>query len=83
MERLGERNYALLSQGIKITGSYKEGYFFAEEQLYMDEAETIYNFLCWVEEDKDNRCFGSGNYEQRFKEYLQTLKKKKNTSTKQ
>lgn len=83
MKRLGERNYALLVQGIKITGSYKEGYFYAEEYLYIGEAQTIYNFLCWVEEDKDNRGFGRGNYEQRFKEYLQTLKKKGNSVTKQ
>lgn len=74
LKKIGERNYALLSIGIKMTGSYKEGYYFAEESLYIGEAETIYNFLCWVEEDQDNRGFGSGNYEQRFKEYLQSLK---------
>lgn len=70
MKKLGARNYSILTIGIKATGSYVDGYYMVEEQLYTKEADTIFKFLTWVENDKDNRGFGWGNYEDRFKQFL-------------
>jgi hypothetical protein len=73
MYELGERNYAILENAIKITGNYSEAYYRAEEQLYIDEADTIFKFLNWCQEDTEHRSFGWGNYELRFKEFLKTI----------
>ncbi len=71
LKKLGERNYTLLSQGAKVTGNYLDAYFYAEEQLYLDEAEDIYEFMRWCNADPENRGWGWGNYEKRFSEFLQ------------
>ena len=70
MRKLGERNYLLISQGVKATGTYdpNEIFFFFEESLYINQADTIWNFLEWVH--KNGKAFGSGNYEIVFKEFL-------------
>jgi hypothetical protein len=70
MRKLGERNYLLISQGVKATGTYdpNEMFFFFEESLYINQADTIWNFLEWVH--KNGKSFGSGNYEIVFKEFL-------------
>jgi hypothetical protein len=70
MKKLGERNFKLISSGVKCLGSYDpdEIFSFFEERLYIDEADTIYNFLKWVHDN--NLTFGSANYEIRFKEFL-------------
>jgi len=39
--------------------------------LYVSEHETVAAFMAWVHADEANRAFGSGNYEQRFREFLQ------------
>tara|TARA_R110000796_G_scaffold1673_10_gene7004 strand:- start:1355 stop:1741 length:387 start_codon:yes stop_codon:yes gene_type:complete len=72
MSELGERNYALIVQGIKSSGTYdpNEMFFMFEESLYVHEADTIWDFLDWVNADEMARRFGHGNYEQRFQEYL-------------
>lgn len=71
MRKLGVRNYALISMGVKTMGSYdpNEILFLFEKSLYRNEVKEIIAFLEWVTEDKENRAFGSGNYEQRFKEF--------------
>lgn len=73
MYKLGNRNYSLISIGIKITGSFNPEECFPafEEQLYTDESKIIYEFLKWVNEDSKNRAFGHGNYEQRFEQFLE------------
>ena len=65
MKKLGARNYELIKQGVNSQGSFnpEEILFLFEEQLYIDECDTIILFLKWVSEDEMNRCFGSGNYE--------------------
>jgi len=78
MNKLGERNYLLLSQGAKTTGNYVEAFHYAQESLYVHEAETIYAFCKWCQEDTANRSWGSVNYEMRFKQFLEaTLSKNK------
>ena len=70
MKKLGQRNYLLISQGVNMAGTYdpNEIFFYFEEELYFNEAQTIFNFLEWVH--KNGKFFGSGNYEVVFKEFL-------------
>ena len=70
MKKLGQRNYLLISQGVNMAGTYdpNEIFFFFEESLYINQADTIWNFLEWVH--KNGKMFGSGNYEVVFKEFL-------------
>jgi hypothetical protein len=75
MKKLGERNYLLLGKGVGCTGNYIGAYFYAEEELYVDEANVIYDFCVWVEDGRidewsSTRSFGSANYEKRFKQFL-------------
>lgn len=88
MRKLGERNYAIISQGIKTEGTFdpKENFCYFEEQLYIHEADTIWEFLAWchaggrephpvIKLDMPKRGFGHGNYEERFKEFLEVRDK--------
>jgi hypothetical protein len=72
MRIFGDRNYALVVQGVKTEGTYdpNEIFYIFEEQLYVHESSTIFNFLEWVHEDTPNRAFGHGNYEERFQTFL-------------
>jgi len=76
MEKLGERNYTLLSQALKTTGTCNpdECLFVVEEQLYVNEIEAIEQFLRWCHEN--DKPFGSGNYEERFQEFKSSNKDK-------
>ena len=85
MFELGDRNYTLISSGIKSSGSYDPNKIFPyfEEQLYVTESQQIFDFLQWVHEGEPitrhgmtmtSRAFGSGNYEERFQEYLNSKK---------
>ena len=60
---------------VKTVGKYdpREIFFLFEEQLYTTEANTIYEFLMWV--FKNNKTFGSGNYEEVFKEFIKSTTK--------
>ena len=69
MDRLGDRNYALISRGVKTFGSYDPNEiidYFAEE-LYIHEYDEIQDFLQWCHDN--DKPFGHGNYEQRFAEF--------------
>ena len=70
MKKLGQTNYLLISQGVNAVGTYdpNEIFFFFEESLYINQADTIFKFLEWVH--KNGKFFGSGNYEVVFKEFL-------------
>ena len=70
MKKLGQTNYLLISQGVNMAGTYDPNkiFFYFEESLYINEAQTIFNFLEWVH--KNGKFFGSGNYEAVFKEFL-------------
>ena len=72
MKNLGERNYAIISQGIKGTGSFnpKENFYWFEEELFIDELDIIWEFLAWCHAGGTKRSFGRGNYEERFKDFL-------------
>ena len=49
MKELGIRNATLLTEGAKVVGTYTEAYFYVEESLYVDEAETIENFCEYID----------------------------------
>jgi hypothetical protein len=55
MERLSDRNIALLTIGGKTTGTMRGAYSYVEEQLYVDEALELYAFCEWVD-DKIGGC---------------------------
>jgi hypothetical protein len=87
MTELGDRNYALIVRGVKSCGSFdpNEILYMFEEQLYVHEADTIIDFLLWVHTGKQveihgmmmsERAFGSGNYEEKFQEFLKDKAKK-------
>jgi hypothetical protein len=69
MEKLGDRNWTLISMGVKTFGTFNphEIMFMFEEELYMDEAQEIEDFLRWVHES--GRTLGHGNYEEVFAEW--------------
>ena len=83
MIQLGERNFLLINQGVKMLGTYNPDEILCifEEELYVNEVYTIRDFLTWVHNGKEiekygtmcnERSFGRGNYEERFQEFLNT-----------
>jgi hypothetical protein len=74
MTKLGDRNYTLISQGAKTCGTLDPNEIFPvfEESLYVDEWEEIFAFLQWCH--NNDKPFGHGNYEERFAEWLSSMK---------
>jgi hypothetical protein len=74
MKKLGTRNYTLISEAVKCTGTFnpKKILCFFEESLYCHEFDEIEDFLSWVH--ANGKTFGSGNYEQVFSEYKKSKK---------
>jgi hypothetical protein len=68
MKKLGERNVALLINGVKVTGNFVEAYYYAEEQLYVNEASTIQRFCEHL--DKEIGGASSHNIEQLFRAFI-------------
>ena len=68
MLKLGEKNYTLLSLGAKSFGNWTEGYYLYEENMYCHEGKTIFAFCEWL--DANDIAMGSGNYEDRFTEFI-------------
>ena len=68
MNKLGERNYTLISMSMKTLGfnDWSDG-LMHEEEMYVDEIDDIVAFLKWLH--KSGRPFGRANYEQRFTEF--------------
>lgn len=76
MKKLSKRIYELLRYAVSTEGSFDPNkiLYLIEEDMTAKEVEAIEKFLNWVNEDVDNRCFGSGNYAVRFEEYLKSTK---------
>ena len=72
MKKLGDRNYILLSAGVKITGDWVGAYSYAYEDIYVDEADILHSYCEWLEDT--GKSMGWGNYEERFKEFLEKEK---------
>ncbi len=83
-KKLGRHLYTLISEGVKMMGTFNPGEIFCifEENLTGDECRTAWGFLTWVHEtniglgkwEHGPREFGSGNYEQRYQEFLASRK---------
>jgi len=69
MKKLGERNYLILSNEIKICGTFdpREVLIGCEETLKCSEIEEIHKFLQWVH--SNGMSFGRKNYEEVFAEF--------------
>lgn len=68
--KLGKNNYNILCMGIKMAQTWSGAYWYGLEQFYSNEADIIRGFCEWM--DNTGKSMGHGNYEERFKEYLQT-----------
>lgn len=64
MKKLSERNKLLLLEGGHTTGSMTDGYWYAEERLYIHEAEELLMFCKWI--DKNIGGCASGNIDMLF-----------------
>lgn len=49
MNNLTSRTAALLAYGAKTTGTFLEGYYMIEEELYTHEAKDIFAFCRWID----------------------------------
>ena len=69
MKTLSQRLYGLISDGVKMTGTYDpdETLPAFEERLTLPEAEEIEKFLRWCHDNR--KAFGHGNYQERFAEF--------------
>jgi len=56
MDKLSLKNKTLLLDGAKITGSFVEGYYYCEEQLYVNEGKELFRFCNYI----DNEIGGAG-----------------------
>jgi hypothetical protein len=71
MKKLGKRIYLLIARAKNVEGTCdpNEIFFFFEEELRLtDDDQLLWNFLEWCH--RENKIFGSGNYEERFQEFL-------------
>ena len=61
MKKLTKRTKELIGRGAKMEGNFIDGYNYIEEELYCDEAEEIYEFCNYI----DNEIGGAGraNYD--------------------
>ena len=73
MLKLGDRNYTLISEGAKTFGTWNPSEILCvfEEQLYVDEAEEIIDFLQWMHDN--DKTLGHGNYEEVFAEFKKSI----------
>lgn len=49
MDKIRERNAVLLILGLKATGTMEDAWAYVEEQLYINEADELFNFCTWVD----------------------------------
>ena len=50
-KELSDRNKSLLLEGARTTGSFIEGYYYIEEDLYVDESEELHAFCKWIDKE--------------------------------
>jgi len=68
MKKLGTRNVTLLLMGAKMTGTFEEAYSYIEESLYVNEADTIFEFCLWL--DVEIGGAGANNIERLFEAFI-------------
>ena len=72
MKKLGIRNVTLIIDALKTVGLSEETYYYMEENLYVNEAKTIQDFLRWA--IANNIMIGRATIEYKFQEFLIFLK---------
>ena len=50
-KQLSSRNVDLILSGGNVTGTFTEGYYYNEERMYVDEADTIFEFCKWIDDE--------------------------------
>lgn len=73
MKKLGARLYQMISFAVSVEGTFdpKQIFYLFEEKLTDSEFKEINAFLTWVH--VNGKAFGSGNYEQVFKEFKASI----------
>lgn len=72
MKNMTKRMYECLRPGLQACGRSMDAYYYVEENLRCDEADTIYEFCKWMV-DNDIGC-GPANIDQRIREFRLYLK---------
>ena len=67
MKNLSNTSKALLLEGARTTGSFAEGYYYVEEQLYANQATELQQFCNWI--DQNIGGAGSANIDMLFKAF--------------
>jgi len=70
MKKLGKRNYALISNAVRIFGTYNPkilGYF--KEKLLSSQVEEIEKFLTWIHANPYLRSLNKYIYEDIFADF--------------
>jgi hypothetical protein len=68
MKTLSVRNQELISRGLKTCGRSMDAYYYIEEELYVNQAEKIFNFFQWL--FKIDRPYGPANAQERWTEFM-------------
>lgn len=73
-KKLGHLLYYVISEAVRTMGTYEpnEIFFLFEENLTAEQSLTVYGFLEWIH--KNNKAFGSGNYEMIYAQFLASRK---------
>ena len=66
-DELSEKLQTLIIQGVRQSGINNDAYLYIEEQLTMEEAEDVSNFIGWCE--ANGKSFGSGNIQSVWSEW--------------
>ena len=71
---LSKRTATLISQALQTLGASQDAYYYIEEQLYFDEAESVKEFIEWIEKNhhrasKEMR-FVEENFPNLYKNYF-------------
>jgi len=67
MKNLSNTLKALLLEGASTTGSFAEGYYYVEEQLYANQAAELQQFCNWI--DQNIGGAGSANIDMLFRAF--------------
>ena len=73
-KNLTKRTATLLSGGFNMMGNSEDAFIYIEEQLYLDEADSIYEFVLWVIKNHHRASrempFIERNYPNLYKNYF-------------
>jgi len=69
-----KRTAMLISQALNHSGPKADAYFYIEEELYCDEADSVFEFMKWIEKNHNRASrempFVENNYQNLYKNYF-------------